>query len=141
MDEPTLARAVEPFFTTKGVGKGTGLGLSMCMALPSNAGGGWFCRAKRDRERRLSLRLPIAEVESDSVAERAAEDGGSVRPLRITVVDDDSLVLTNFAAMLEDLGHEVIEAAIEELRSRLEQAEQVVSYGFTRGEFVTRPRL
>ena len=39
MDEPTLARAVEPFFTTKGVGKGTGLGLSMCMALPSNAGG------------------------------------------------------------------------------------------------------
>ena len=31
--------------------------------------------------------------------------------------------------------------AIEELRSRLEQAEQVVSYGFTRGEFVTRPRF
>ena len=31
--------------------------------------------------------------------------------------------------------------AIEELRSRLERAEQVVSYGFTRGEFVTRPRF
>jgi hypothetical protein len=31
--------------------------------------------------------------------------------------------------------------AIEELRSRLEQAEQVVSYGFIRGEFVTRPRF
>ena len=31
--------------------------------------------------------------------------------------------------------------AIEELRSRLEQAEQVVSYGFTGGEFVTRPRF
>ena len=33
MDEATLARAMEPFFTTKGVGKGTGLGLSMVHGL------------------------------------------------------------------------------------------------------------
>ena len=37
MDAETLARAMEPFFTTKGVGKGTGLGLSMVQGSPSNA--------------------------------------------------------------------------------------------------------
>ena len=43
------------------------------------------------------------------------------------------------AALTQAVADAVV--AIEELRSRLEQAEQVVSYGFTRGEFVTRPRL
>jgi mannose-1-phosphate guanylyltransferase len=43
------------------------------------------------------------------------------------------------AALTQAVSDAVI--AIEELRSRLEQAEQVVSYGFTRGEFVTRSRF
>jgi hypothetical protein len=43
------------------------------------------------------------------------------------------------AALTQAVSDAVV--AIEELRSRLEQAEQVVSYGFARGEFVTRPRL
>jgi signal transduction histidine kinase len=33
MDEITRARAIEPFFSTKGIGKGTGLGLSMVHGL------------------------------------------------------------------------------------------------------------
>ena len=40
MDETTLARATEPFFTTKGIGKGTGLGLSMVHGLAEQSGGG-----------------------------------------------------------------------------------------------------
>ncbi len=39
MDEATLASAVDPFFTTKGVGKGTGLGLSMVHGLAEQLGG------------------------------------------------------------------------------------------------------
>src|ERR687890_153092 len=39
MDEPTLARAMEPFFTTKGLGKGTGLGLSMVDGFAAQSGG------------------------------------------------------------------------------------------------------
>src|ERR1019366_6453870 len=39
MDEATLARASEPFFTTKGIGKGTGLGLSMVHGLAVQSGG------------------------------------------------------------------------------------------------------
>ena len=39
MDEETLQRATEPFFTTKGVGKGTGLGLPMVHGLAEQSGG------------------------------------------------------------------------------------------------------
>ena len=39
MDEGTLAKATEPFFTTKGPGKGTGLGLSMVHGLAAQSGG------------------------------------------------------------------------------------------------------
>ena len=39
MDEATLAKATEPFFTTKGPGKGTGLGLSMVHGLAAQSGG------------------------------------------------------------------------------------------------------
>jgi hypothetical protein len=39
MDVATLERAVEPFFTTKGVGKGTGLGLSMVHGQAAQSGG------------------------------------------------------------------------------------------------------
>src|SRR4029078_6058649 len=39
MDEATLRRAMEPFFTTKGLGKGTGLGLSMVHGVAEQSGG------------------------------------------------------------------------------------------------------
>jgi signal transduction histidine kinase len=39
MDPETLAKAVEPFFSTKEAGKGTGLGLSMVFGLPQQSGG------------------------------------------------------------------------------------------------------
>jgi K+-sensing histidine kinase KdpD len=38
MTETTLAKAMEPFFTTKGIGKGTGLGLSMVHGLTAQSG-------------------------------------------------------------------------------------------------------
>ena len=40
MDDATRQRAVEPFFSTKGIGKGTGLGLSMVHGLAAQLGGG-----------------------------------------------------------------------------------------------------
>ena len=121
MDEATLARAVEPFFTTKGVGKGTGLGLSMVHGLAEQCGGRLVLTSQKGRGTTAELWLPIAEVESPSVfPDHASEDSGqSARALRIIVVDDDSLVLSNTAAMLDDLGHEVIEATSGEQALRI----------------------
>jgi PAS domain S-box-containing protein len=110
MDEQTLARATEPFFTTKGVGRGTGLGLSMVHGLAAQSGGDLIIESEVGRGTTVALWLPTAELEAE---EEPDEDGAAPRDSRLTVlvVDDDDLVLLNTVAMLEDLGHEVIAAA------------------------------
>jgi PAS domain S-box-containing protein len=125
MDEATLARATEPFFTTKGIGKGTGLGLSMVDGLTGQSGGKLIVQSVPARGTTIELWFPIT-TQTDAAGERNptdATDGSQTqRPLCILAVDDDSLVLANIAAMLEDLGHRVIAVgsgarAIEEIES------------------------
>jgi CheY-like chemotaxis protein/two-component sensor histidine kinase len=112
MDEATLARATEPFFTTKGVGKGTGLGLSMVHGLVAQSGGSLTMTSRRGAGTQVELWLPAVKA-GTSFARAAEAEHPSHRGqrLRILAVDDDSLVLTNTAAMLDDLGHEVIVAS------------------------------
>ena len=111
MDEKTLARAAEPFFTTKGVGKGTGLGLSMVHGFAAQSGGAIRIASRVREGTTIEVWLPVAEesnaLETASITPRVDE---SVAPSRILVVDDDPLVAASTAAMLEDLGHVAIEA-------------------------------
>lgn len=112
MDEETLLRAKEPFFTTKGVGKGTGLGLSQVHGLLEQLGGRFILKSTLGSGTTAELWLPTtttaqpvsSQVEIDDTAEVA-------KILRILAVDDDALVLMNTAAMLEDMGHSVQEAS------------------------------
>jgi PAS domain S-box-containing protein len=113
MDEATLARATEPFFTTKGIGKGTGLGLSMVDGLTAQSGGKLMAHSAVGRGTTIELWLPLAtDSTARAVEHDASETGESAAPTKrqlcILAVDDDSLVLANVAAMLEDLGHHVI---------------------------------
>ena len=113
MDEETLERATEPFFTTKGIGKGTGLGLSMVHGLAVQSGGALEVRSRPGEGSTVELWLPVAGADMESAAaERPAPEPAEItmRPLHILTVDDDALVLTNTAALLEDLGHEVVQA-------------------------------
>ena len=64
MDEATLARAVEPFFSTKGVGKGTGLGLSMVHGLASQLGGALTITEPARAGHDVELWLPAATTPS-----------------------------------------------------------------------------
>ncbi len=111
MDDATRRRALEPFFTTKGVGKGTGLGLSMVHGMIQQSGGRFVLRSSKGEGTTAELWLPVA-AGSDLVLNEAALRplNGKQGPLRILAVDDDALVLLNTAAMLEDLGHTVLEA-------------------------------
>ncbi len=112
MDEQTLDRATEPFFTTKGVGKGTGLGLSMIHGFAEQSGGRLFLKSVPGQGTIAELWLPEAEAgEPGRGMPEAGLCSSSTRSLRVLVVDDDPLVLMNTAAMLEDLGHVVKEAA------------------------------
>lgn len=109
MDETTLASAMDPFFTTKGVGKGTGLGLSMVHGFIEQLGGRFILKSQKDRGTTAELWLPVAA--SDSAAQTVAKALAVTVPrLCVLVVDDDSLVLTSTSLLLEDLGHRVISA-------------------------------
>jgi PAS domain S-box-containing protein len=112
MNEETLARATEPFFTTKGIGKGTGLGLAMIHGLTTQSGGTLRIRSRVGVGTEVELWLPaaardLAKTASDTQTAARASSGS----LTILAVDDDDLVLLNTVAMLEDLGHTVIQAS------------------------------
>ncbi|MDB5698814.1 MAG: chemotaxis protein CheY [Alphaproteobacteria bacterium] len=110
MDEATLAKAIEPFFSTKGVGKGTGLGLSMVHGLASQLGGAMKIASKPGLGTTVSLYLPIDSAERDT---RRAPKQAEVAPGAGTVllVDDEELVRNSTAEMLRELGYRVSEAA------------------------------
>ena len=123
MDEATLASAVEPFFSTKGIGRGTGLGLSMVHGLTAQLGGGLAIRSKPGHGTTVELWLPI----SDEPAE-AADRGRVAVPVipsrgLALLVDDEDLVRMSTADMLADLGFDVIEAG------RAEDALQLLQEG------------
>ena len=123
MDSETLIRAIEPFFTTKGIGKGTGLGLPMVHGMAEQIGGRFELKSEKGKGTEAVLWLPLAEgVAADEPAEVAAKSADG-RALTVLAVDDDALVLLNTTAMLEDLGHTAIEArsakeALEILRAQ-----------------------
>jgi PAS domain S-box-containing protein len=113
MDEATRAKAMEPFFTTKGIGKGTGLGLSMVHGLTAQSGGAMDIASEVGKGTVITLWLPRARAADvvrglpmpEAVVETTPRPG-----LRILLVDDDVLVSMNTANMLIDLGHDVLEA-------------------------------
>jgi PAS domain S-box-containing protein len=117
MDEETLARATEPFFTTKGVGRGTGLGLSTVHGLMDQLGGHLRLHSRKGEGTTAELWLPVTEGEAVNTQPRPKPAADIVheppaeRPLTVLAVDDDGLVLMNTSAMLEELGHRVIEAS------------------------------
>ena len=126
MDEETRERAVEPSFTTKGVGKGTGLGLSMVHGIMKQSDGQLVLHSEVGKGTRAELWLPVTPKQMKTAATpdpmTDRDHGASVQSLTILAVDDDGLVLMNTVAMLEELGHTVIEAgsgrrALELLRS------------------------
>ncbi len=111
MDEATLKRAAEPFFTTKGAGKGTGLGLSMVHGVAAQSGGLMRMTSRLTEGTMVELWLPLADAAAAvDVPRNAASSGGNGQFYRVLVVDDDPLVVASTAAMLEDAGHVAIEA-------------------------------
>ncbi len=69
MPAEVLARCMEPFFSTKGVGKGTGLGLSMVQGLVAQSGGGLGIHSEIGKGTRVSIWLPITAEQTQSTAE------------------------------------------------------------------------
>jgi CheY-like chemotaxis protein len=124
MDAETLARAREPFFTTKGVGKGTGLGLSMVHGLAAQSGGALELSSIVGRGVRADVWIPESVRNPLSKVVEQPKPPSSTSGYSILVVDDDLLVGMGTAAILEDLGHSVVSAnSGNEALEKLDQCE------------------
>jgi signal transduction histidine kinase/CheY-like chemotaxis protein len=110
MDEATMARALEPFFSTKEIGKGTGLGLSIVEGLVSQLGGALALRSKLGSGTTVEIWLPVSveliEADQTSITVPQIRAVGTV-----LLVDDEELVRVSTADMLTDSGFIVVEAA------------------------------
>ena len=121
MDPVTMARAVEPFFTTKGVGRGTGLGLSMVHGLASQSGGSLTLSSVVGQGTMATLLLPVADSPAAATGAGPAKEESTAPTGAVTVllVDDEELVRANTAELLRDLGHTVLVAPDAEQAMRI----------------------
>jgi signal transduction histidine kinase/ActR/RegA family two-component response regulator len=111
MPPETLARAIEPFYSTKEFGRGTGLGLSMVHGLAAQLGGGFELTSAIGDGTRVDLYLPVADEAAPANPRSAIEPVRAIgRRLSVLLVDDEDLVRTATAEMIRDLGHSVAEA-------------------------------
>ncbi|WP_236784012.1 response regulator [Azospirillum humicireducens] len=120
MPPDVLARACEPFFTTKPVGQGSGLGLSMVHGLTAQSGGGMRLESHPGLGTAVTLYLPHAPVHSPAHPGAGTPADAAAPPLlpaggaRILLVEDDALVRMANAAVLAEAGMTVTEAATGE---------------------------
>ncbi len=112
MDEATLRRASEPFFTTKELGKGTGLGLSMVYGLAAQSEGALCLASQVGVGTTVELYLPVVKRGAAEPPPPASSDTPvRSRSCNILLVDDDPKVAETTASMLQCLGHQVLVAS------------------------------
>jgi len=148
MDAATLARATEPFFSTKGVGKGTGLGLSMIHGLAAQSGGMLGLTSEPGKGTSVDIWLPATHDIAETMSPKLGEPIGAPRGATVILVDDEELVRSATADMLRDIGYSVVEfgsasQAIAAIRSGTEANALVSDYlmpGMTGGALISELR-
>ena len=110
MTADVVARAVDPFFTTKPVGEGTGLGLSMVYGLAKQTGGHLRIYSEVGHGTTIKLYLPRALHDAVNLAkpvEKVPQGQGET----ILVVEDNATVRLILADLLQELGYDVVLAS------------------------------
>ncbi|HTW25745.1 MAG TPA: ATP-binding protein [Acetobacteraceae bacterium] len=118
MSPSVLARACEPFFTTKPAGSGTGLGLAMARGFAEQSGGGLEVVSTPGRGTRVTLWLPLAPIRA---ARHPAPVAAATQPVaapalrpepaaRVLIVDDEPVLRGLLAEELAERGYTVEQA-------------------------------
>ena len=123
-----LARATEPFFSTKPLGKGTGLGLAQVYGIARQSGGTVRIESSPGTGTIVHLLLPASNAGEGATRgedeDAAAEPGANSAGATILVIDDDSDVRAFLADSLQGLGYTAREA--EDGESGLEQLREQI---------------
>jgi PAS domain S-box-containing protein len=114
MDDETRARAIEPFFSTKGVGRGTGLGLSMVHGLASQLDGALSIQSRVGLGTNVQLWLPVSAERRTALSPAARNSQSVTISGTVLLVDDEALVRASTAHMLNELGYAVHEVGSTE---------------------------
>ncbi|MGZ2410640.1 PAS domain S-box-containing protein [Sphingomonas sp. F9_3S_D5_B_2] len=109
-----LQKVMEPFFTTKEVGKGSGLGLSMVYGFAKQSNGAFRVQSSLGEGTTAEIWLPRAPSDQAAasvveIAQPSSRRSKPVRKLRVLLVDDHEEVRSTTAALLDDMGHNVTE--------------------------------
>jgi CheY-like chemotaxis protein len=128
MSPEVVARAIEPFFSTKPLGKGTGLGLAQVYGIARQSGGTIRIESELGKSTVVHLLLPAATAAEARECRESSETRPQIAPAaepgaKILVIDDDSDVRAFLADSLEGLGYSVSDA--EDGQSGLAQLKQL----------------
>lgn len=113
MTPETLAKAKEPFFTTKAAAQGTGLGLAMVDATMRQAGGSMHIQSKSGVGTTIGLRFPV--VTHAPLAKRTEsslpESDLPTRAATVLMIDKEVTNRAIFSDFLREIGHRVLEVS------------------------------
>ncbi len=105
MSEATISQALEPFFTTKDVGKGTGLGLPMAFGFVKQSGGHLKIYSELGRGTTVKLYLPRVNAQQEvERSELAGPSAAHFSGLRVFLVEDNEELRKTFTLQLEQMG-------------------------------------
>lgn len=107
MDEYTLEKAFEPYFTTKSRGKGTGLGLALVHAIVQEHNGHIEVKSSQGKGTGFTIYLPITEKESHSIKQQKKVNDECRGTEHIMVVDDEESIRLVTGKILEGCGYKV----------------------------------
>ncbi|OWV84665.1 PAS domain-containing sensor histidine kinase [Rhizobium sp. R693] len=134
MSEEVKKRAIEPFFTTKGVGAGTGLGLSMVYGFVKQSGGHLQLYSESGRGTTIRIYLPAMSSSGSQERSQTAEPVESPLPQGtelVLVVEDDPRVRRVAVARLSSMGYSVLEAENGHRALEILQANDNIALLFT----------
>jgi len=108
MDQKTITRIFQPFFTTKEMGLGSGLGLASAYGIVKGHGGYIDVESEKRHGSVFSIYIPATEalIQKDPIVSERIEEGDET----ILLVDDEEMIIDVGSQLLEKLGYTVLEA-------------------------------
>ncbi len=106
MDQETIERIFDPFYTTKELDKGTGMGLSIVLGIVKSHKGFVEVDSKPGEGSKFTIHLPVMGDGQDQRVEETAKDYPNGNE-RILFVDDEEMLAKVGSSMLEMIGYEV----------------------------------